>query len=124
MAWFESSNSTTEWSDPMSLVTFPQGGLYRDEMFATLERERRRWYIAFTGSSLESVLVSVETGLGLSLLPVATTNGRRVRRYDSLGDVPPMAVSIYTWEKAGIISQLVDKMTSVLQERFQSSINI
>lgn len=70
------------------------------------------------------MLVSVETGLGLSLLPVATTHGRRVCRYDALGAVPPMVVSIYTWEKAGIISQLVDKMTTVLQERFQSSISV
>ncbi|MGM7313674.1 LysR substrate-binding domain-containing protein, partial [Acinetobacter baumannii] len=68
MAWFESKNAITPLSEPIRLVTFPQGGLYRDEMFEILERERRRWYIAFTGSSLESVLVSVETGLGISLL--------------------------------------------------------
>ncbi|MDN8267888.1 LysR family transcriptional regulator [Acinetobacter baumannii] len=120
MAWFESENAITPLSEPFRLVTFPQGGLYRDEMFETLERERRRWYIAFTGSSLESVLVSVETGLGISLLPVSTTKGRRVRRYKSLGEASPMVVSIYTWEKAGLISQLVDHMTTVLHDRFQS----
>ncbi|EPX3084050.1 substrate-binding domain-containing protein, partial [Acinetobacter baumannii] len=120
MAWFESENAITSLSEPIRLVTFPQGGLYRDEMFETLERERRRWYIAFTGSSLESVLVSVETGLGISLLPVSTTKGRRVRRYKSLGEASPMVVSIYTWEKAGLISQLVDHMTTVLHDRFQS----
>ncbi|AIL77805.1 MULTISPECIES: LysR family transcriptional regulator [Acinetobacter] len=120
MAWFESENAITSLSEPICLVTFPQGGLYRDEMFETLERERRRWYIAFTGSSLESVLVSVETGLGISLLPVSTTKGRRVRRYKSLGEASPMVVSIYTWEKAGLISQLVDHMTTVLHDRFQS----
>lgn len=120
MAWFESKNAITPLSETIRLVTFPQGGLYRDEMFETLERERRRWYIAFTGSSLESVLVSVETGLGISLLPVSTTKGRRVRRYKSLGEASPMVVSIYTWEKAGLISQLVDHMTTVLHDRFQS----
>ncbi|UDY19872.1 HTH-type transcriptional regulator YofA [Acinetobacter baumannii] len=120
MAWFESENAITSLSEPIRLVTFSQGGLYRDEMFETLERERRRWYIAFTGSSLESVLVSVETGLGISLLPVSTTKGRRVRRYKSLGEASPMVVSIYTWEKAGLISQLVDHMTTVLHDRFQS----
>lgn len=120
MAWFESENTITPITDPIGLVTFPQGGLYRDEMFETLERERKRWYIAFTGSSLGSVLVSVETGLGISLLPVSTTKGRRVRKYRSLGEASPMVVSIYTWEKAGLISQLADKMTTVLQDRFES----
>ncbi|MBD1225729.1 LysR family transcriptional regulator [Acinetobacter seifertii] len=120
MAWFESENTHHTMSDPIRLVTFPQGGLYRDEMFETLERERRRWYIAFTGSSLESILVSVETGLGISLLPVSTTIGRRVRKYKSLGEASPMVVSIYTWEKAGLISQLADKMTTLLHDRFKS----
>ncbi|RSP58752.1 LysR family transcriptional regulator, partial [Acinetobacter baumannii] len=43
-----------------------------------------------------------------------------VRRYKSLGEASPMVVSIYTWEKAGLISQLVDHMTTVLHDRFQS----
>ncbi|MGM7313352.1 LysR family transcriptional regulator, partial [Acinetobacter baumannii] len=55
-----------------------------------------------------------------SLLPVSTTEGRRVRRYKSLGEASPMVVSIYTWEKAGLISQLVDHMATVLHDRFQS----
>ncbi|RSP22168.1 hypothetical protein EA735_18005 [Acinetobacter baumannii] len=38
----------------------------------------------------------------------------------SLGEASPMVVSIYTWEKAGLISQLVDHMTTVLHDRFQS----
>ena len=53
----------------MPLVTFPPGGLYRDAMFERLERERLRWYNAFSGSSLHNVLIAVEAGIGLSLLP-------------------------------------------------------
>ena len=54
---------------PVPLVTFPPGGLYRDAMFERLERERLRWYNAFSGSSLHNVLIAVEAGIGLSLLP-------------------------------------------------------
>ena len=121
MAWFESIDHGGNWSDPVPLVTFPQGGLYREDMFEQIERERRHWYIAFTSNSLASVLVGVETGLGLSLLPVATTRGYRVREYSGLGQAHPMTVSIYAWDKEGPVAQLVEQMTAVLQHRFDQS---
>ncbi len=121
MAWFESIDHGGNWSDPIPLVTFPQGGLYREDMFERIERERRHWYIAFTSNSLASVLVGVETGLGLSLLPVATTKGYRVREYLPLGKANPMTVSIYAWDKDGLVSKLVEQMTAVLQRRFEIS---
>lgn len=121
MAWFESIDHGGNWSDPIPLVTFPQGGLYREDMFERIERERRHWYIAFTSNSLASVLVGVETGLGLSLLPVATTKGYRVREYLPLGKANPMTVSIYAWDKDGLVAKLVEQMTAVLNKRFECS---
>src|SRR5699024_6515672 len=82
MAWFTSKDGPHQWPDPIPLVTFPPEGLYRVAMFERIERERRRWYIAFSGSSLQSVLTGVEAGLGLSVLPVRATKGRRLRRYN------------------------------------------
>lgn len=121
MAWFENIDHGGNWSDPIPLVTFPQGGLYREDMFERIERERRHWYIAFTSNSLASVLIGVETGLGLSLLPVATTKGYRVREYLPLGKANPMTVSIYAWDKDGLVAKLVEQMTAVLQRRFEMS---
>lgn len=118
MAWFEGLDMTEDWPDPLPLVAFPPGGLYRDAMFERIERERRRWYISFSGSSLHNVLIAVEAGLGLSLLPIGTTHGRRVRPYAPLGMEPAMVVSIYAWEKAGVMADLVRSMTRVLKERF------
>ncbi|MCF1741373.1 LysR family transcriptional regulator [Paradevosia shaoguanensis] len=118
IAWFESASFAVEWPDPLPLVAFPPGGLYRDAMFERIEQDRRRWYIAFSGSSLQSVLVAVEAGMGLSLLPVGTTTGRRVRRYAGFGPEPSMVVSIYSWEPAGAVGELVESMGSALAERF------
>ncbi len=117
MAWFESDDGMREWRDPIPLVAFPPDGLYRETMFERIERERRRWYIAFSGSSLQSVLVGVESGLGLSVLPVRATSGRRVRMYDHFGMEPPMVVSIYTWDKDGVAFELAGKMAAVLENR-------
>jgi DNA-binding transcriptional LysR family regulator len=118
LAWFESASAANGWTDPLPLVTFPQGGLYREAMFERIERERRRWYVAFSGSSLHNVLVAVEAGIGLSLLPVGTTIGRGVRRYNGFGDEPSMVVSLYAWEDSGAVAGLVENMRSLLARRF------
>ena len=114
MAWFESADAPGDWSDPLPLVAFPPGGLYRDAMFERIEREQRRWYVAFSGSSLHNVLVAVEAGLGLSLLPVAATQTYRVRQYAPFGAELAMAVSLYAWENAGPVAKLVEAMQAVL----------
>ncbi len=120
MAWFESLDAPATWPDPLPLVAFPPGGLYREAMFERIERERRRWYIAFSGSSLHNVLVGVEAGLGLSLLPIEAAAGRRVRPYAPFGKEPAMVISIYSWEQSGPIAELVENMSAVLAERFST----
>ncbi|WP_288411702.1 LysR family transcriptional regulator [uncultured Acinetobacter sp.] len=117
IAWFESQHFSQVWPDPIPLVTFPQGGLYRDEMFDFIERERKHWYVAFSSNSLASVLVGIEAGLGISLLPVAATQGYNVREYSVFGRAPAMAVSLYRWEKDGVISELATQMAQILQNR-------
>jgi DNA-binding transcriptional LysR family regulator len=114
LGWFESADAPDAWPDPIPLVTFPPGGLYRDAMFERIERERRRWYIAFSGSSLHNVLVAVEAGLGLSLLPVEAALRHRVRRHAPFGMEPAMVVSLYAWEKTGPASELVERMAAAL----------
>lgn len=121
IAWFEGADVGGAWPDPVPLVTFPPGGLYRDAMFERIERERRRWYVAFSGSSLHSVLVAVEAGLGLSLLPIGAASNRRVRRYDGFGPEPAMVASVYAWERSSGIGELVEQMADVLAERSASN---
>jgi DNA-binding transcriptional LysR family regulator len=118
IGWFESSENSRPWPDPVPLVAFPPGGLYRETMFERIERERRGWYIAFTASSLQSVVVAVEAGLGLSLLPVGATAGRRLRRLAGFDHEPAMVVSLYSWERSGALEALVEAMTAVLADRF------
>jgi DNA-binding transcriptional LysR family regulator len=117
IAWYESVDATGDRGDPVPLVAFPPGGLYREPMFERLEREHHRWYISFSSSSLHNVLVAVEAGMGLSLLPVSATAAYRIRQYAPFGLETPMAVSIYSWEKVGPVSDLVTQMAAILAER-------
>ena len=96
-------------------MTFPPGGLYRDAMFERLERERLRWYNAFSGSSLHNVLIAVEAGIGC-LLPRNAVTGYRVRPHARF---PPRRRSWYpsTPGTRGIVGELVELLQTVLERR-------
>lgn len=120
IGWFESTEAGGEWPDPVPLVAFPPGGLYRETMFERIEHERRRWYVSFTGSSLDSVLRAVEAGLGISLVPTGSTAGYRVRPLARLGLERTMVVSVYSWETAGRAAELAGSMAGVLAQRYRA----
>lgn len=120
-AWFEGVEAPGPWPDPVPLVTFPPGALYREAMFERIEREHRRWCVAFSGSSFHDVLIGVEAGLGLSLLPVAAVRGRRVRRYKPFGVGPPLAISLYARDQAGPAGRLADGLDALLAQRLAAA---
>lgn len=117
LGWFAAGDHALEDRDPVPLVTFPLGGLYRETMFRALEAAGRRWYVAFSGSSLQSVLAATEAGMGLSLLPRSVVEGRALRRLAGLGEAPPMVVSLYARENAEPIAELVEMTRIVLEQR-------
>jgi DNA-binding transcriptional LysR family regulator len=117
LGWFAAPDHAVEDRDPLPLVTFPIGGLYRDTMFRELEAAGRRWYVAFSGSSLQSVLAAVSAGMGISLLPLAVTHGHGVRRLTDLGETAPMVVSLYAREEQAPIGDLLRMIAAALESR-------
>lgn len=117
LGWFEAIDARDAWHDPIPLVTFPTGGLYRDLMIDRIERQGRRWYVAFTGNSLGSVLSAIEAGLGISVLPVSATGTHAVRQSTVFDAEAPLVLSIYAWEVGGAVGELVDAMIGVISCR-------
>ncbi|KPF73869.1 MAG: LysR family transcriptional regulator [Blastomonas sp.] len=114
LAWVEASNRSRPWFSPIPLVTFPPGGLYRDQMIDKIEAAGLRWYLAFTGNSLVSVLRAVEAGLGVSILPSATTGFYNIRKCELFEAVPDMALSIYAWEQDAATTDLLAAMSEIV----------
>jgi DNA-binding transcriptional LysR family regulator len=57
--------------DPVPLVVFPQGCLYRNRAIHALEGAGRAWYIAYTSPNFYGIQAAVSVGLGISILPQA-----------------------------------------------------
>ncbi|MCD2316244.1 LysR family transcriptional regulator [Sphingomonas sp. IC-11] len=113
--WFESASAAAPLVDPVPLVTFPPGGLYRDLMIERMASDGRRWYVAFTGNSLASVLSAVEAGVGIAILPQSAVRGAAVREQEELGDAPALAVSLYAWERNAAVAALAKGMEEELR---------
>jgi DNA-binding transcriptional LysR family regulator len=83
--------------DPVPLVAFPSGGLYRGEMTHALDASGRRWRIGFVSASLASISAAVADGLGISLLPrrLASDVHRLLDDQPWLGTVPAIELTLH-----------------------------
>lgn len=70
LAWVDSLSNPCLDRDPIPVAVFPEGGLYREEIFAWLDAQRRNWHVAYSSPNLASLQAAVGDGLGLSLLPM------------------------------------------------------
>jgi DNA-binding transcriptional LysR family regulator len=55
--------------DPLPLVMFEQGCLYRKRMIHAVEAAGRAWRMAYTSPSLVGIQAAVSVGIGVSILP-------------------------------------------------------
>jgi DNA-binding transcriptional LysR family regulator len=55
--------------DPVALVVFPQGCIYRQRAVRLLDAAQRRWRVVFSSHSLTGIQAAVASGLGVTVLP-------------------------------------------------------
>ncbi|WP_346351328.1 LysR substrate-binding domain-containing protein [Oceanimonas sp. AH20CE76] len=109
LCWIDSLESNNLASQPVPLVTFPIGGLYRGEMAHTFDRLGRSWRLAYVSTSLSGVCCAVEAGFGISLLPrrLVTTKHRILSEADGLPDVPDLELTLHAQDKLSAHSKLL-----------------
>lgn len=73
LVWLASAaNTIAGGDDPLPLVTFLPGCLYRERAIRALEAAGRRWRIAYESPNLAGVQAAIAGGLGVALLEAAT----------------------------------------------------
>ncbi|KKC98704.1 MULTISPECIES: LysR substrate-binding domain-containing protein [Photobacterium] len=109
LCWIDSLHSNNLDRQPVPLVSFPIGGLYRNEMAHTFDSLGRSWRLAYVSTSLSGVCCAVEAGLGISLLPrrLVTEQHRILDENDGLPPVQDMEVTLHTQEKVSALSKIL-----------------
>ena len=67
-AWVAAESWRESREGSLPLVVLPRGCVLRDFAIAALERRKRRWHLAYTGSSMASVQAAIRAGLGVSIV--------------------------------------------------------
>jgi DNA-binding transcriptional LysR family regulator len=82
--------------DPVPLVVFPQGCLYRNRAIHALEAAGRTWHIAYTSPNFSGIQAAVAVGFGVSILPqIAIRAEHRVLgAKDGFGRVPSTELAL------------------------------
>lgn len=89
--------------EPVPLVAFPLGCLYRNRAIDALERAGRSWRIAYECPNLAGIQAAVESGLGIALLErrALLPTHRLLGPAESLPAVKPSELCLCVREGAG-----------------------
>lgn len=66
--WIGSSSAPVSTDEPIPLVAFPQGCIYRNRAIHALEAAGRNWRIAYESPNLTGLQAALAGGLGIALL--------------------------------------------------------
>jgi DNA-binding transcriptional LysR family regulator len=70
LGWVASQRYPVNFNrDPVPLVMFEQGCLYRNRMIHAIETAGRSWHTAYISPNLVGIQAAVSVGLGVSILP-------------------------------------------------------
>lgn len=98
LAWVDSLRHPCLGKEPLPVAVFPEGGLYRDEIFGWLDAKRRTWHVAYSSPNLANLQAAIGDGLGLSLLP-ARAVGASIHRLlgpaDGFADSPALWLNLH-----------------------------
>jgi len=97
LVWVTGPESDTHRRDPIALVAYPQGCVYRRSMVNGLNLCERAWRIVYSSPNLSGLLAAVEAGLGITVLSEKTAPARlrRLGEADGLPTLPTVQVGLY-----------------------------
>ena len=98
LAWVDSKRHPCLGRKPLPVAVFPEGGLYREEIFGWLDARQKDWHVAYSSPNLANLQAAVADGLGLSLLPrraVSQASHRVLGRREGFPDTPRLFLAMH-----------------------------
>ncbi|MFT6914727.1 MAG: DNA-binding transcriptional LysR family regulator [Motiliproteus sp.] len=92
LSWISSPGFSFNSEQPLPLVLYPKGCLYRQQITQALNEAKIPWRVLYSTSSLQGIQTAIEAGLGVSALaintaPCALTSNDMQRQLPELGKV-------------------------------------
>lgn len=96
LCWVGPADEPVHLEDPLPLVLFPQGCVYRNRTVHELDRIGRAWRVAYSSPNHAGVRAAVVGGLGISVLPRSAVppGTRRLGPDDGLPPLPETELAL------------------------------
>lgn len=94
--WIAGANVPLPPLDPLPLIAFPHGCLYRNHAVHALEAGGRRWRVAYESPNIVSLQAALACGLGIAVLEqrAVTDEHRILGAADGLPPIPPTELAL------------------------------
>lgn len=116
LAWVGPAEAPPPDGEPLRLVAYPEGCLYRRTMLAMLQRQGRSFDIVYTTSSLTSIEAAIRAGFGVTSLAarIVPPGLRALPPSDWLPALPDVTAGIYL--SARVQTRNVRRLAAVLAD--------
>lgn len=116
LCWVGPEEETVHFQDPIPLVVFPQGCLYRNRAIHELEKLGRAWRVAYCSPNLAGIQAAVSGGLGVSVLARSALpkDGCILGENDGLPPLPETELALLLGE--GLRNDAVELVATTLIE--------
>ena len=125
LAWVAGPGTAAGQSDPMPLIAYPEGCIYRQHATQALNRAGRAWRVTYSSSSLSGIFAAVEAGLGVTVLAESTIPGRlqRLSVEEGFPGLPDVEVGIhYNPERLSDSAlRLINYAIAAMDERYPAA---
>lgn len=118
LSWISSNDYTIKSSEPVPLIVYPQGCIYRKYITKALNKHNIPWRVVYCSSSLLGIQSAIKAGLGISAvatnaIPNKFRSAEQLDGLPSLGKVtiglnydeasiPPAATLLLDWIRTGL----------------------
>jgi DNA-binding transcriptional LysR family regulator len=100
--WAAARGLPIERGQPVPLAVLPAPCSFREQALTLLDRKRRPWRIALTGSGMAGIQAAVSAGVGVSILPASMllSSMRILDRADGFSDPGELRLGFYQRQAA------------------------
>ena len=118
LVWITSERHLVHEEDPLPVAAFNPGCWWRRNALDTLERQNRRYRIAYSSTSVTGIQAAVSAGLAVGFLGRSTVPpGARVLTGEE-GFPPLPGSNVVMRTRTGPLSPAVERMVMVIREAF------
>ena len=112
LCWVAAKEGDLHREDPLPLVLFPQGCVYRNRAVHELERAARPWRVAYSSPNHAGVRAAVMSGLGIGILPLSALppGTRALGVGDGLPPLPDTELALLMARAGGTAAERVARL--------------